>query len=681
MSQTKNWLDSLVELKGVGPVKVQQFQQIGIFNIRDLLFHFPFRYEDIQVRDIETILDQEKVTLKGKVVSEPVVQFYGPKKSRLNFRFAVTDHDIISVTFFNQPYLKNSIQLGETRAVYGKWQSNQQNLMGMKVIKQAENDEEFAPIYHTTKGLRQPQIIQAIKQAFEDYAREIPEILPAYLNDKYQMLPLQQALYQMHFPTNQHYSKQAKRKIIFQEFFLFQWRLQLASQRQLQQSGTRILYEVDELKSVIKNLPYDLTNAQKKVVNEICYDLMATYPMRRMLQGDVGSGKTLVAFLAMIAAVIAGYQTSLLVPTEILAKQHVKSFNRLFEEIGLRAELLVSVMNTAEKKQVIEGLASGRIRVVIGTHALIQETIHYKNLGLAIIDEQHRFGVGQRQAMLNKGTDAQSVNLLQMTATPIPRSLALSLYGELSVSTIDELPNGRKAITTVLVDEKNIDDVYQAMEDELNKGHQVYYVLPLIESSEHMEEIENVLEIAEKLTQHFFNFQVDVLHGQLDKAQQQLVMEQFSRNETQILVATTMVEVGVDVANATVIVIQSAERFGLAQLHQLRGRVGRSDLPSYCFLIAKPTTEQGKARMEIITQHQDGFLISQEDMKIRGMGDVLGRNQSGLPQFHYANLFEDQHILTVAREEATELLKHPEKFLENERIILEKWVETQFIEV
>lgn len=680
VSQTKSWLDSLVELKGVGPVKVQQFQQIGIYNIRDLFFHFPFRYEDVQVRDIETILDQEKITLKGKVVSEPVVQYFGRNKSRLNFRFAVTDHDIISVTFFNQPYLKNSIRLGEVRAIYGKWQSSQQNLLGMKMIKQAENDQDFSPIYRTTKGLRQPQIIQAIKQAFEEYRAYIPEIIPSYLNDKYQMLPLDQALFQMHFPMNQEQSKQAQRKIIFQEFFLFQWRLQLATQRQRLLSGTRIHYEVEELKEVIKSLPYDLTNAQKKAVNEICYDLMANYPMRRMLQGDVGSGKTLVAFLAMIATVIAGYQASLLVPTEILAKQHVKNFNRLFEAIGLRAELFVSVMTTAEKRQIIDGLSSGRIRLVIGTHALIQDSIHFKNLGLAIIDEQHRFGVGQRQAMLNKGQSEHSVNLLQMTATPIPRSLALSLYGELSVSTIDELPNGRKAITTVLADENNIDSVYDAVEAELDKGHQAYYVLPLIESSEHMEEIENVLEVAEKLTHRFFNYQVDVLHGQLDKGQQQIVMDQFSRNDTQILVATTMVEVGVDVANATVIVIQSAERFGLAQLHQLRGRVGRSELPSYCYLIAKPTTEQGKARMEIITQHQDGFLISQEDLKIRGMGDVLGRNQSGLPQFHYANLFEDQHILTVAREEVDELLKHPEKLLDDERKILNTWVETQLIE-
>lgn len=681
MTLEKSWFDSLSNLKGIGPVKVQQFQQIGIASIKDLLFHFPFRYEDIQVRELATILDQEKVTLKGKIVSEPVVQFFGRKKSRLNFRLAVSDHEIISVTFFNQPYLKNSIHLGETQAVYGKWQSNQQNLLGMKLIKQTESDQDFAPIYHTTKGLRQPQIIQAIEQAFEDYFEEIPELLPHYLNEKYQMIPLAQALFQMHFPKSGEESKQAKRKIIFQEFFLFQWRLQLATQRQRKQTGTRILYDVEELKEVIQSIPFNLTPAQKRAVNEICYDLMADFPMRRMLQGDVGSGKTLVAFLAMIASVIAGYQTALLVPTEILAKQHVKSFNRMFEPIGLRAELFVSVMNTSEKKALIDGLHTGRIRIVIGTHALIQDAIKFKNLGLAIIDEQHRFGVGQRQAMLNKGVDKDSINLLQMTATPIPRSLALSLYGEMSVSTIDELPNGRQPITTVLVEEEQIETVYQSMADELSAGHQIYYVLPLIESSEHMEQIENVLEVSDKLRARFPNYQVDVLHGQLDKTEQQVVMESFASNHTQILVATTMVEVGVDVANATVIVIQSAERFGLAQLHQLRGRVGRSNLASYCYLISKPTTEQGKARMQIMSRHQDGFIISQEDMKIRGMGDVLGRNQSGLPQFHYANIFEDQHVLEVARREVGQLLKTPERLSEEEILTLSQWVETQLIEV
>lgn len=676
-----SWLDPITSLKGVGPVKAQHFHQLGIMTIYDLLFHFPFRYEDIQVRSIDSIMDQEKVTLKGKVVSTPVVQFFGPKKSRLSFRLAVTDHDIIGVTFFNQPYLKNTVELGDTQAIYGKWQSGPQNLLGMKLIKQPEEGQEFSPVYNSTKGLRQSHITQTIASAFDTYRDVIPEILPSYLNDKYQMIPLKDALYGMHFPANQMESKQAKRKIIFQEFFLYQWRLQLSQMRQRQKEGIRVHYDVDDLKEVIQQLPYQLTGSQKKVVNEICYDLLAPYPMRRMLQGDVGSGKTLVAFIAIIAAVQAGYQTVLMVPTEILAKQHVKSFNQLFNPLGLRAETLISVMQPNEKQGVIDGLATGRIRIVIGTHALIQPAIKFKQLGLAIIDEQHRFGVGQRQAILNKGQDEDSVNLLQMTATPIPRSLALSLYGELSVSTIDELPGGRQPITTRLIEEKEMDFVYEIIEAELAMGHQVYYVLPLIDSSEHMEEIDNVIEIASDLTDRFQDYQVDVLHGQLNKQSQEQVMEQFIQNKIQIIVATTMVEVGVDVPNATVMVIQSAERFGLAQLHQLRGRVGRSDLASYCFLIAKPTTEQGKARMQIMAEHQDGFIISQEDLKIRGMGDVLGRAQSGLPQFHYANIFEDEAILNVAREEVKYLLQHSIHLEETEQNVLEQWVLQQNIEI
>ena len=675
-----DWLDTVTQIKGVGPAKAKLLQQLGIYTVKDLLFHFPFRFEDIQIRDVTTILDQEKVTLKGRVVTPPVVQYYGGRKNRLSFKLAVDEHNVIQVSFFNQAYLKQSIQLGQDKAIYGKWQSDRQVLLGMKMVNGNQEGSEFAPVYRSTQGLKQQAIVQVIQEAFKVYRNTIPELLPQSINDKYRMISLADALYQMHFPENEAERQQAKRKIIFQEFFLYQWRLQLSAQRQRQEVGVRVYYDVTELKEVIAQLPYTLTNAQKTAVNEICYDLMAPYPMRRLLQGDVGSGKTLVAFITMIAAAQAGFQTAFMVPTEILAKQHVESFNRIFEPIGLHSELLVSAMTAADKRNTLEGLHSGRIRIVIGTQALIQEAVQFKQLGYVIIDEQHRFGVGQRQALLEKGTNC-IVNLLQMTATPIPRSLAMSVYGELSVSTIDERPKGRQPIQTQLIAEEEIEQVYQSIRRELTKGHQVYYVLPLIESSEHLEQIENVMEIADKLKTVFPQYQVGTLHGQLDKVSQQAVMDEFTHNRVQILVATTMVEVGVDVPNATVIVIQSAERFGLAQLHQLRGRVGRSELASYCYLIANPTTEQGKSRMQIMVEQQDGFIISQEDLKNRGMGDILGRAQSGLPQFHYANIFEDGHILQVARQEVAEHLQHPERFTAEEMAQLSQCVSEQYIEV
>ena len=675
-----DWLDTVTQIKGVGPAKAKLLQQLGIYTVKDLLFHFPFRFEDIQIRDVTTILDQEKVTLKGRVVTPPVVQYYGGRKNRLSFKLAVDEHNVIQVSFFNQAYLKQSIQLGQDKAIYGKWQSDRQVLLGMKMVNGNQEGSEFAPVYRSTQGLKQQAIVQVIQEAFKVYRNTIPELLPQSINDKYRMISLADALYQMHFPENEAERQQAKRKIIFQEFFLYQWRLQLSAQRQRQEVGVRVYYDVTELKEVIAQLPYTLTNAQKTAVNEICYDLMAPYPMRRLLQGDVGSGKTLVAFITMIAAAQAGFQTAFMVPTEILAKQHVESFNRIFEPIGLHSELLVSAMTAADKRNTLEGLHSGRIRIVIGTQALIQEAVQFKQLGYVIIDEQHRFGVGQRQALLEKGTNC-IVNLLQMTATPIPRSLAMSVYGELSVSTIDERPKGRQPIQTQLIAEEEIEQVYQSIRRELTKGHQVYYVLPLIESSEHLEQIENIMEIADKLKTVFPQYQVGTLHGQLDKVSQQAVMDEFTHNRVQILVATTMVEVGVDVPNATVIVIQSAERFGLAQLHQLRGRVGRSELASYCYLIANPTTEQGKSRMQIMVEQQDGFIISQEDLKNRGMGDILGRAQSGLPQFHYANIFEDGHILQVARQEVAEHLQHPERFTAEEMAQLSQCVSEQYIEV
>lgn len=677
----KSWDDSITLLPGIGPKSAERFGELGIETIRNLMYHFPFRYEDIQERDIKTILDQEKVTLKGTVVTPPVVNYFGGRKSRLVFQLAVGDSDVIQVVFFNQPYLAKQIEVGDTQGVYGKWQSDRQNLLGMKLLKAQDEGAAFDPVYHATKGLKQSMIVKAIRQAFADYSTCIQDRLPAFLNEKYRLMPLKDALYQMHFPEDDAAHHQAERKIIFDEFFFYQWRLQQASFQQRQHTGIEVHYDVDDLKQLIQALPYELTNAQKQAVNEICYDLLAPYPMQRMLQGDVGSGKTLVAFLALYATLTAGYQGAMMVPTEILAKQHAQAFNETFASLGLQCELLVSHMPSKEKERVLANLASGESSVVIGTHALIQDQVQFANLGLVVIDEQHRFGVRQRHKLLSAHQKDKAINLLQMTATPIPRSLALSIYGEMSVSTIDELPKGRQPIQTKLAKASQINVVYQHMEEELAKGHQIYYVLPLIDQSENLADIDNVNEVYERLAQRFPQYNIGVLHGQLDKESQTEAMECFVTGQMQLLVATTMVEVGVNVPNATMIVIQSAERFGLAQLHQLRGRVGRSDLPSYCYLIGDPTTDQGKARLKIMAESQDGFYISQEDMKIRGSGEIFGQAQSGIPEFHYANLLEDQVILKVARKEVQQLLRHPEQMTEAELETLMAWSQGQMIEI
>ncbi|MGO4936590.1 ATP-dependent DNA helicase RecG [Fundicoccus sp. Sow4_H7] len=677
---TKSWDDLIDNLAGIGPKRLALFHQLGIYTIKELMFHFPFRFEDIQERDLVTILDQEKVTLKGKVLTTPVVNYFGRNKSRLSFRFAVGDFDVIQVTFFNQPYLKNQIEVGQERAIYGKWEAGKQALLGMKLFANQQENNDLLGVYRSTQGLKQPTIVNTIKLAFEEYRTVIPENIPDYLNTKYRLIPLEQALFQLHFPKNEEERNQAKRKIIFQEFFYFQWRLQNARRLTQSNQGQEMHYDVDELKKWIQLLPYELTDAQKQGVNDICYDLMAPYPMRRMLQGEVGSGKTIVAFLAMIVAVISGYQAAMIVPTEILVHQHIEKFNHLFKQYNLDVEYLISVMPQPKKQEVLSRLASGELKLVIGTHALLQDTVVFSQLGLIIIDEQHRFGVQQRQQLIDRNSQEAEVNLLQMTATPIPRSLAQSIYGDMAISTIAQLPKGRKPIITKWYKADRLDEVYQHMKEQIELGFQVYYVLPLIQTSEALESVENVLETVSSLQVVFPELMVGMLHGQMDKVAQQSAMEDFTENRTQILVATTMVEVGVDVANATMMIIQSAERFGLAQLHQLRGRVGRSTFQSYCYLIGDPTTEHGKRRLEIMCESQDGFYISQEDMKLRGMGNLLGREQSGLPTFHYANIIEDQTILNVAQNEVNHLIRHPYLVSDDEWKMLNDFLTHQKLE-
>ncbi|MGL9867723.1 ATP-dependent DNA helicase RecG [Enterococcus sp. DIV0691] len=643
--------DPVTMLAGVGAKRADSLASLGIQTIEDLLTYYPFRYEDIQERNLNEILDQEKVTLKGLVVSPPVMSRFGYKKNRLRFRM-MQDHAVFNVSFFNQPYLKDKVILSEEIAVYGKWDAKRKSLNGMKILGSQAVDD-FSPIYHVNKSIRQTTLVDLIRRGFEEYGDLIEENLPNGLVEKYRLLDRPTAVKSMHFPKNHEENHQAKRRIVFEEFFLFQMRLQgLKKSEKAETNGIEILYDIQRLKQFIQKLPFELTDAQKRVTNEICRDLRSPQHMQRLLQGDVGSGKTIVAAIALYAAVTAGFQGALMVPTEILAQQHMESLLRLFDAQEVKLALLTGSTKAKERRELLELLEQGEIDIVVGTHALIQEGVEFQHLGLVITDEQHRFGVNQRKVLREKGWRP---DVLFMTATPIPRTLAITAYGEMDVSVIDELPAGRIPIETRWVRTPQLNSVLDWTWKELAKGHQMYVICPLIEESEALD-VKNAVEIYEKLSALFApQYEVGLLHGKMKNQEKEAIMETFKENKMQILVSTTVIEVGVNVPNATVMLIMDADRFGLAQLHQLRGRVGRGSDASYCVLVANPKNELGIERMKIMTETNNGFVLSEKDLELRGPGEVFGFRQSGLPQFAIADLVTDSNILEVARDEAQKL--------------------------
>ncbi|WP_313630786.1 ATP-dependent DNA helicase RecG [Enterococcus devriesei] len=638
-------------LPGVGPKRAQTLAELGIVTIEDLLSYYPFRYEDIQEKNLLEINDQEKVTLKGVIVSAPVVSRFGYKKSRLQFRM-MQDHAVFMVSFFNQPYLKDKVEVGEELAVYGKWDAKRKSMTGMKILG-GKQTEEYAPIYHVTKAIRQSTLVDLIKVAFEKFGEQVTENLPAYLIEKYRLMPRKQAMRAMHFPKSPAESQQAKRRVVFEEFFLFQMRMQgLKQSERSEKNGIAIRYDVERLKQFTQKLPFELTDAQKRVTNEICYDLRSKKHMQRLLQGDVGSGKTVVAAIALYATMTAGFQGALMVPTEILAQQHLESLNQLFDPLEMTTALLTGSTKTKERRAILAGLQNGEIDVVIGTHALIQDDVQFAKLGLVITDEQHRFGVNQRRVLREKGLHP---DVLFMTATPIPRTLAITAYGEMDVSIIDQMPAGRIPVKTSWIKPKQLEHTLDWAKQELQLGHQLYVICPLIEESEALD-VKNATEIYEHLSEYYApDYQVSLLHGKMKNAEKETIMEEFKDNQSQILVSTTVIEVGVNVPNATVMFIMDADRFGLAQLHQLRGRVGRGSDASYCILVASPKNDMGKERMKIMTETNNGFVLSEKDLELRGPGEVFGFRQSGLPQFLIADLVNDATVLEVARDEANQI--------------------------
>ncbi|WP_151620889.1 ATP-dependent DNA helicase RecG [Streptococcus intermedius] len=640
----------LTVLPGVGPKSAEKLSKLGIEHLQDLLLYFPFRYEDFKSKNVLELEDGEKAVVSGVVVTPANVQYYGYKRNRL--RFTIKQGEVVlAVNFFNQPYLADKVALGSTIAIFGKWDKAKAGLTGMKILAQVEDD--LQPVYRVAQGMSQASLVKIIKIAFDQgLDLLLEENIPQILLDHYQLLGRSQAVRAMHFPKNLAEYKQAVRRVKFEELFYFQMQLQVLKRESKDVShGFAIPWRDDLLEKKLSLLPFELTDAQKQSLDDILQDMQAPIHMNRLLQGDVGSGKTVVACLAMYAAYSAGVQSALMVPTEILAEQHFASLTQLFPE--LRIILLTGGMKLVERKQALDAIKTGQVDMIVGTHALIQEGVSYHRLGLVIIDEQHRFGVEQRRVLREKGDNP---DVLMMTATPIPRTLAITAFGDMDVSVIDQMPAGRKPIITRWVKHEQLNVVLNWLEKELQRGAQVYVISPLIEESEALD-LKNAIALEEELKAYFGDkARVALLHGKMKSEEKDTIMQDFKKGKIDILVSTTVIEVGVNVPNATVMLIMDADRFGLSQLHQLRGRVGRGDKQSYAVLVANPKTESGKKRMKIMTETTNGFVLAEEDLKMRGSGEIFGTRQSGIPEFQVADIVEDYPILEEARKVASQIV-------------------------
>ncbi|MCK0470715.1 ATP-dependent DNA helicase RecG [Halalkalibacter sp. APA_J-10(15)] len=663
------------EVKGIGEETAVQLADLRIHTIAELIEHFPYRYEDYQIKDLHQVKHEERVTVIGTIQSEPSIRYYGKKKNRLSFRMLINGV-LATVTFFNRAFLKKQIVVGAEATVTGKWDQHRLMITGSE-FKQGnqERDQTLMPIYSTTGSLTIKKMRKYIQQALLQYKSEIIDPLPASYLQAYKLPNKVQTIQELHFPSSHEALKHARRRMVYEEFLFFQLKMQAFRKISREHSNGQSLNIKDEaVQAFVSHLSFPLTGAQSRVKDEIIEDIKSSYQMNRLLQGDVGSGKTVVAAIAMYAVVEAGYQAALMVPTEILAEQHVQSLQVLFEPFGIDVELLTGSVKGRKRKDLLANVLTGTTKVIVGTHALIQDDVQFSRLGLVITDEQHRFGVNQRRILRDKG---QHPDVLFMTATPIPRTLAISVFGDMDVSIIDEMPAGRKAIETYWAKPDMLTRVLDFTEKELKKGRQVYVICPLIEESDKLD-VQNAIDVHLLLQQHFEGkWKVGLMHGRLHPTEKEEVMNAFSQNETQILVSTTVVEVGVNVPNATVMIIYDAERFGLAQLHQLRGRVGRGDAQSYCILLADPKSEIGKERMKIMTESNDGFVLSEKDLELRGPGDFFGSKQSGLPEFKVADVVHDYRALEVARQDAQSLIFSNSFWKEGEFALLREYLEKE----
>jgi ATP-dependent DNA helicase RecG len=653
-------------LKGVGPNRAAKLNKLNIFTVEDMLNYFPVKYEDRRtIKKINELSDNLKCLLKLKI-------FENPKKTKIKKNMSIIkavgkdETGFITLTFFNQDFLMDKLVVGETYYIfgvvkvgYGKFE------MTNPEIELCENDwkaNKITPIYGLTYGLTNNELTKLMKIALETFYDKIENVLPNEICAENKLISRKNAVKNLHFPVNGKKYSISKKTIAYEKLLIMQLGL-MAIKSNLRSDLQGIKISKTEIPDrLLKSIPYSLTNAQLKVIKEIKNDMASSKPMNRLVQGDVGSGKTVVAIYALLAAVDSGYQASLMAPTEILAMQHYETIKEYLSmsDIHINVAFLSGSTKAKEKREILDGLKMGTINIVVGTHALIEDNVEFKNIGLVITDEQHRFGVRQRGKLSNKGNNT---DILVMTATPIPRTLALMIYGDLDISIIDEMPPGRQKIITNIVKQNDKEKAYEFIKNQVNEGRQAYIVAPLVDESENLE-LDSAIKIFEELKDSYFsNYKLGLLHGKMNSAEKEEVINKFYEGKINVLVSTTVIEVGVNVPNATIMLVLNAERFGLAQLHQLRGRVGRGKYQSTCLLVNESKTKKSAERMNILKSTNNGFIIAEEDLKLRGPGDFFGTQQHGLSKYDIQNIVNDIEIVQNVQQISKRIAK------ENPRLV------------
>ena len=653
----------LSKVTGIGTKNISLLNSVGIYDVTDLLSYYPYRYQIYKINNINDVKSNESVIIEGIVDSVAIVRFFTTKKNILSFRL-YTSNKLINVSIYNRAFMKRNITPGKTITILGKYDEKKNTLVANNIILSKIEDNKIESVYHLTNGLNNKTLSKLIKNAL-DMNIETVDYIPDYLNERYGFINKMYAIRKIHFPIDLQEIKEAKLKLIYEELFLFM--LKINYLKYLKTTDTKKepkqCNKLD-VQNYINTLPFELTKDQITAVKEIYNDLTSNKRMNRLICGDVGSGKTIVGIISAYITYLSGYQTALMAPTEILATQHYENVKKLLSNTNINIALLLGTTKKKEKETIYKDLKNGKIDLLIGTHALLSDKVSFKNLGLVITDEQHRFGVTQRESLRNKGS---LPDILYMSATPIPRTYALTIYGDMDISLIKTKPSGRKEIKTIIKNEKEIKSVLYLMLEELKKKHQIYVVSPLIEENDALD-LTPVTELKTKMDLAFNNkVNIGLLHGKLTKEEKDKVMNDFISGKIKVLVSTTVIEVGVDNPNATMMVIFNAERFGLATLHQLRGRIGRNSLESTCILIGSEKNE----RLSVLASSSDGFYITEKDYEMRKEGDIFGVRQSGDMSFKIADIKRDFKVLMRAKEDSLEFLEKNDKniFKNNEKYI------------